>query len=108
MDEKKFCNWLLAEFGFNCFENDFIEKTLLAVKEEIDGSKVGGVAYPDYYPLEELYQIARRRFLWRLKLHLQQIPPPTHATSLIFQGIDLSAYSHRKEEIQYLIRKLEI
>jgi len=106
MDVKKFNKWTLSEFDFDCFENDLFEQALYAAKNEFENSTINGVPFEIYYA-DLLYQKFLKAYLSHLRLLLKAIPEPNSSISLTILGVHLNAYSHRIDELQSLIRKLE-
>jgi len=106
MDVKKFNEWTLSEFDFDCFENDLFERSLYAAGKEFENSSFNGVPFEIYYA-DTLYQTFLQKYLSHLQLLLKAIPEPNSSISLTVHGVHLNAYSHRIDELQSLIRKLE-
>ncbi|TSE02328.1 hypothetical protein [Aquimarina algiphila] len=106
MDIKKFADWVNSEFDFDCFENDFFEKTLFSTQKEFESSTYNNVPFEIYYA-EILNTKFLETYLSRLKLLLQAIPKPGSSVSLSVAQIDLNSYNNRTHELRSSIQKLE-
>ena len=106
MDIKKFADWVNSEFDFDCFENDFFEKTLLSVQKEFESSTYNNVPFETYYA-KNLNTKFLKSYRSQLKSLLEAIPKPESSMSLSIVGIRLNSYSNRIDELRSSIQKLE-
>jgi hypothetical protein len=106
MNINEFSSWVLSEFEFDCFENDFFENALYGCKEEFENSTFNDVPFEIHYA-DVLNQKFLNKYLSQLKFLLRAIPKPNSSMSLTILGIHLNSYSNRIDELQSLIQKLE-
>lgn len=106
MDIKIFADWVKSEFDFDCFENDFFEKSLRSVQKEFENSTFNDIPFETYYA-DILNTKFLKSYLSRLKSLLKAIPQPDSSMSLSIVGVDLNSYSNRIDELRSSIQKLE-
>ncbi|WP_027391770.1 hypothetical protein [Aquimarina latercula] len=106
MNIKKFAECLESEFDFDCYENDFYEKALIATQKQFESSTINDIPFERYYA-NVLHKKFLSSYLSQLKLLLGAIPPQDSSMSLSICGIDLNSYSDRIHELQSSIQKLE-
>lgn len=105
MDLTKFNLWMIENFEFDCFENDFFEKTLFSVANEFSNSTIDGVNFEQYFR-DNLFQEFLLRYRSRLSMLIRQIPQPQSPLQLNVVGIDLNSYFDQKEYLQQKVARL--
>lgn len=106
MDLISFNNWTKEEFGFDCFENDFFEKSLLSVVEDFKNSKINGVSFLVYYK-DTLFENLLCDYLHLLKRLITHLQLDSLKFQLNIVEIDLNSYYSQREYLQQQIDLLE-